>query len=174
MIRTLEQRLVYENDYVRVFDDRVAFPDGHEGTYFHTRWKSPYGVGVVPLVGNRVLLIRSYRYSEGAESLEIPMGFGVRERSPLEQAAAELREETGLRAGSMDELLCLGGRYRTHIFLARIGEGQCVDLSRQERTEAITGYEWLGVDELRPDRLAARGIYEPMTMAALLSVPPRL
>jgi len=169
MIKTIERRLVYENDYVRVFDDRVAFPGGHEGTYYHSRWKAPYGVGIVPIADRRVLLIRSYRYADAAYSLEIPLGFGVPDRSPREQAVAELREETGLEAASLEELLCLGGAYKTHIFLARITDPEKVSRFGQEATEDIAGFEWMAMDDLTPAGLAARGVSDPMTVAALLA-----
>lgn len=169
MIRTLEERLVHENDYVRVFDDRVTFPDGHEGTYYYSRWKAPYGVGIVPVSGRMVLLVRCYRYADRAYSLEIPLGFGVAEREPREQALVELREETGLEADTLDQLLCLGGAYRTHIFLAHAKNPAEVTLSRQEATEDISGYEWVAMDELTPAGLESRGVHDPLSVAALLA-----
>jgi ADP-ribose pyrophosphatase YjhB (NUDIX family) len=168
MIRTIERRLVYENDYVRVFDDRVAFADGHEGTYYHSRWKAPYGVAVVPVAKDGVLLIHSFRYDEGAYSLEIPRGFGNAARSPREQAVAELREETGLEAGALNELFRLGGDYQTHVFIARIADPSRLSLAGQEKTEDISGFEWIPFGDLTPAGLAGRNIREPMTVASLL------
>jgi ADP-ribose pyrophosphatase len=169
MIRTLERRLVYENDYVRVFDDRVAFPDGHQGTYYHSRWKAPYGVGIVAVAERCALLLRCYRYGDAAYSLEIPFGFGVEGRSPREHAIVELREETGLEAAALEDLICFGGAYRTHVFIARVVDRELANAARQEPTEDIDGYVWMPVEELQAPQLAAQGVYDPMTMAALLA-----
>ena len=174
MIVTLEQRLVYENDYVRVYDDRVAFPDGHEGTYYHSRWKAPYGVAVVPIADHRVLLLRCYRYGDGRDSLEIPSGFGVEGREPSEQAAEELRQETGLEAEGLKELMVLGGAYQTHVYSARVPTTACPSSAQQEPTESISGFEWVTAEELDAAGLMARGVYHPITVASLLAVRPLL
>lgn len=169
LIATVEQRLVYENEYVSVFDDRVIFPDGHEGTYYYSRWKAPYGVAIVAVNGGRALLVRTYRYAEQAFSVEIPMGFGVAGRTPAEQAAVELGEETGLKAERFEPLLIVGRNYRTHVFLAQVGAPESVSGARQERTESIVGFEWLPLDEATPEAFAAKGICEPISIAALLA-----
>lgn len=168
MIRTIEQRLVYENDYVRVFDDRVRFRDGHEGTYYYSRWKAPYGVGIVAVSAGSALLVRCYRYADQRLSLEIPKGFGTKGIAPEAQARSELAEETGLSAARFDPLLTVGSGYQTHIFLAHVRPGNPTS-SGQEATEAIAGFEWMPLPELRARSLAARGVYDPVSMAALLA-----
>ena len=174
MIRTLEQRLVYENDYVRVFDDRVLFPDGHEGTYYHSRWKAPYGVGLVPVSDNRVLLIDAFRYAEGGYALTIPQGFGVEGVTPAEHARTELREETGLEAEALEPLFALGDDYLTHIFVARLADHAIPSNALGERTEDIAGFVWIEARALNAAELARRGINDTMTMAALLAARDRL
>lgn len=169
VIGTVEQRLVYENDYVCVFDDRVVFPDGHEGTFYYSRWKAPYGVAIVAVNGGRALLVRTYRYGEQGYSVEIPMGFGVAGRTPAEQAAVELGEETGLEAKRFEPLLVVGGKYRTHVFLAQVDAPESLSRARQERTESIAGFEWLPLDEATPEAFAAKGIGDPISIAALLA-----
>lgn len=170
MIRTIEARRVYENAWVEVYDDRVAFPDGHEGTYYYSRWKSPYGVGIVAVADRRVLLIRSYRYAEQDYALQIPLGFGSAERAPAEQAAIELREETGLAAAGLEPLIQVGGGYTTHVFLAREVDPAAVTFARQEATEDIVGSEWVPIAEISPAGLAARGVNEAITLASLFAV----
>ena len=169
MIRTLEPRRVYENAYVEVYDDRVVFPDGHEGTYYYSRWKAPYGVGIVAVANRSVLLIRSYRYADRGYALQIPLGFGAPDRTPLEQAAVELREETGLEAAAFDELIRVGGTYATHVFLARVEDPASPTFTRQEATEDIIGFDWIPVAELTPAGLAAWGVNEAITLASLLA-----
>jgi ADP-ribose pyrophosphatase YjhB (NUDIX family) len=169
LIRTLESRRVYENDYVEVYDDRVIFPDGHEGTYYHSRWKAPYGVGIVAVAAGKILLIRSYRYADQAYALQIPLGFGVSGRAPDEQAAIELREETGLQAVRLEPLIRVGHSYATHVFIARVEDPAAATNARQESTEDIVGFEWMALADLTPAALAERGVHEPITLVSLLA-----
>lgn len=63
------------------------------------------GVGVLPVWGEEVTLIRQYRAALHEQVLEIPAGkFEEEESSPREAARRELREETGIRAERMVDL----------------------------------------------------------------------
>ena len=61
---------------------------------------------VVPTDGSRLHLVEQYRYPVGARSLGVPGGDRRRRarRRPGATAARELREETGLVAGSLTAL----------------------------------------------------------------------
>jgi 8-oxo-dGTP pyrophosphatase MutT (NUDIX family) len=99
------RKVVYENDWIRVFHDEVTRPDGEPGIYgvVHFRHRA---VGVVPLdEAGRVLLVGQYRYTLDRYSWEIPEGGGRFDESPEEAARRELAEETGYRGGSWRELL---------------------------------------------------------------------
>lgn len=169
MIETLEHRVVFENDFITVWDNRVLFPDGNEGTYLRTRWKAPHGVVIVPLIGQRILLLRNYRYQEDTLALELPQGFGTDGSTPAEDAARELVEETGLVADSIEPILSLGRDYQTHLFLARIPATSLVRHGGQEVTEAIAGHEFWPVESITLSRLADAGICDPMTIAGLMA-----
>lgn len=66
---------------------------------------APDWVNVVALdAGDRVLLVRQWRFGIGAPTLEIPGGMVDPGESPLEAAARELVEETGYRAARWTEL----------------------------------------------------------------------
>lgn len=170
MIRTITEKLVYENAYVRIYDDDVAFPDGHQGTYYHSRWKAPYGVGVVPVIGNHVLLIRTYRYGERRYSLEIPQGFGTDGSTPQVDALRELQEETGLIADHLVSLFTAGHDYATHVFRADFAEGLTPTAAHTEATEDISGFVFVDRAEINLANFATLGIFEPVTMIALLAM----
>lgn len=170
MIETLENRIVFENRFITVWDNLVRFPDGHEGTYLRTRWKAPHGVVIVPLIGQDVLLLRNYRYQEDALTLELPQGFGTEGSTPLEDAARELLEETGLVADRLEHVLSLGRDYVTHLFVARLPESARPTHCGQEATEAIAGHEFWPVETITLERLAEAGICDAMTIAGLLAV----
>ena len=40
---------VYENRFLRLYDDEVTFPSGDPGHYVRIKWNFPYSVGIVPV-----------------------------------------------------------------------------------------------------------------------------
>jgi ADP-ribose pyrophosphatase len=87
--------------------------------------RHPGAVVILPLLDDgRVVLIENRRVALGTTLLELPAGTLEGDASPLEQAARELREETGYVARSIEPLL---GFYaspgicdeRMHGFVAR-------------------------------------------------------
>lgn len=123
--RTLATKLVYENSWIRVREDRVIRPDGNEGIYSVV---SPRGAAVKVVAlddAQRLFLVRQYRYPTDFPSWEIPGGAAEPGEQPLDVARRELREEAGLEA---QEFTQLGGRIQTnnsildevgYLFLAR-------------------------------------------------------
>src|SRR5262245_6737003 len=95
----------YENDWIEVYHDEVARPDGSPGIYgvvhFRTR-----AVGAVVLdEKDRVLLVGQYRYTLDRDSWEIPEGGSPYDEAPLDGMKRELAEETGHEAASWRELI---------------------------------------------------------------------
>ena len=170
MIRTVQSRRVYENDYVRVYDDEVEFPSGRRGTYYYQRWKSPHGVAILPVAGDRVLLVNNYRYADRCYSLEIPQGFGGAQETPLDSARRELTEETGLTTDCFRLLFHTGHDYRTHVFAADLESFDGLTPKRAEETEDIAGFRILSCGEISIGSLSAAGIFDAVTIAALLAL----
>src|SRR4051794_18359940 len=101
---TLGSRAVYDNPWVAVREDRVVRPDGKPGVYGVVHFKNR-AVGVLPVDGEgRVWLVGQYRYPIGEYSWEIPEGGGPSGEDPEETARRELREETGLVAGRVEQI----------------------------------------------------------------------
>ncbi len=121
-IKTLDSREVYRNRWMRVREDRIERSDGAPGLYGVVE-KHPCAV-VIPLDEDRLTLVRQYRYTVGAVCLEFPQGgWEDPAADPRELAAGELREETGLRAGSLTYLGPMWVAYgfcnqQQHAFLA--------------------------------------------------------
>ncbi|WP_150127384.1 NUDIX hydrolase [Agrobacterium sp. RAC06] len=169
-IETLKQIVVYENEFVTVFDDVVKFPSGKNGTYFRYRWKAPHGVAIVPIHGCDVILIQNYRYAEKSLSIEVPQGFGCFGRTPQEDASRELFEETGLTAQKFEQLLVLGADFKTFVFVAEIDDLAQVSNQNAEVSESISSYRRIPIEKISHLDFGAAGIFDPVTIAALLAL----
>ena len=167
MIKTLDKRIVYQNDYATVRDDVVEFEDGSRGTYFLTRWNAPYGVAIAPIRDGKVLLIETYRYPDQRYSFEVPQGFAEPDLSVIENAERELIEETNLTASQWRKVGAVGGSYCTEMFVADIAEGQRVSMERKETSESIRRHEWVPIDKDPEDVIARLEIYDWVTQLFL-------
>lgn len=102
--KTISISQIYANPWFSVREDRVTAPDGSDDIY-HVVVAARIAIGVVPLWEDGfVTLVGQYRYPIQAYSWEIPEGGGAIDIPPLESAKRELREETGLLAGTWEQL----------------------------------------------------------------------
>jgi 8-oxo-dGTP pyrophosphatase MutT (NUDIX family) len=103
--RVLAKRDVYDNRWIRVTHHEVITPAGETGIYGKVHYKN-LAIGIVAIdAEHNTFLVGQYRFPLEAYSWEIPEGGGPLGVDPLEAAARELREETGLRAGRWRKLL---------------------------------------------------------------------
>jgi 8-oxo-dGTP pyrophosphatase MutT (NUDIX family) len=97
-------RVVYENRWMRLHEDRIERADGTPGLY---AWvEKPPAAVIVPRDGDWVWLIEQHRHPVGERFWEFPQGAWEEEpgAAPEDLARGELAEETGLRAGRLEHL----------------------------------------------------------------------
>ena len=122
-IKTLSSKIVYENPWMVVKEDKVKRSSGAEGVYGIV--EKPDFVVVIPIQNNDIYLVDQYRYPIKRRSLELPQGsleLKV-DNHHLDAANRELREETGLISRKMNyvgfqHLACGYSNQAYHIYLA--------------------------------------------------------
>lgn len=124
-IETLSSQIVYQNKWMTVREDQVAFANGHRGIYGYI--DKPDFALIVPIHGDgSIQMVEQYRYPVGQRLWELPLGVWDENPNaePVDMAHAELLEETGLRAASMEsfgDFFQASGlaTQRCHMFVAR-------------------------------------------------------
>jgi 8-oxo-dGDP phosphatase len=143
-IHRVASREVYRNNWLTLREDDIRRPDGSPGIYAVID-KPTYAL-VVPHDGDGFHLVEQFRYPLGMRRWEFPQGTAPEQEhlDPRELAARELREETGLRASSMELLGTLDvapgmSSQRGRVFLATgITEGE----HEREHEEQDMHSEW--------------------------------
>ena len=103
----LASRVIYDNDWMQVREDRVINPGGGENQYGYVHFKNR-AVAIIALDdADNTWLVGQQRYTLGEYSWELPMGGAPLEEAPLAAAKRELQEETGLSARNWEEVLRL-------------------------------------------------------------------
>jgi 8-oxo-dGTP pyrophosphatase MutT (NUDIX family) len=103
-MESLASRQVYANAWMAVREDAIRRADGSDGVYGVID-KPDYAL-IIPHEGDRLMLVEQFRYPIGRRRWEFPQGTAPNRADvdPIELAARELREETGLRAARIEEI----------------------------------------------------------------------
>jgi 8-oxo-dGTP pyrophosphatase MutT (NUDIX family) len=166
-IRRISSREVYRNNWMTVREDAVRRSDGSEGIYGVI--DKPLYALIVPLDGERLCLVQQFRYPIGALSWEFPQGTApdLVEQPPEELAVRELREETGLTAGSLADigLLDVGPgltSQRGRVYLATdLTEGE-PEREHEEQDMRTAWFSRADVEKM----ISTSGITDAQTIAA--------
>lgn len=103
-IKQLSSSIVYQNKWMTVHEDKIQRESGTEGLYGIVE-KPDFAI-IIPIMEDSLILVDQYRYPLQRRSLEFPQGACENnpDISPEDLAIMELKEETGLIAGSMQHI----------------------------------------------------------------------
>jgi ADP-ribose pyrophosphatase len=135
-----------DDPFLMVTRDAVRFADGSYGLY--NRLMVPGGAAMLPVLGDRIVLLNRFRHGTRRWHLEAPRGAYSGEGTHEDEAAREVHEEIG---ANVLELIPLGDLHSTsgifneahHLYMARIDR-----VGVPEKHEAIVELASLTVAEL--------------------------
>lgn len=142
----LDRKLLLHTPVYDVLEQRERSVTGLEGSYVAI--DAPDWVMTIPVYQGQFVMVRQWRHSAEAMSLEFPGGVADPAESPADTARRELEEETGFRVGKLTHLGTVNPnpalfKNRFHVYLAE----ELVPTGRQQ----------LDADELLTYELAPIG-----------------
>lgn len=171
-LKKVKENVVFENRWLRLYDDAIEHPDGSPGTYSWIERNDGRGgtIAVPRLPDGRVLLINMHRYVPDRWSWEFPGGGIDAGETAEESALRELSEETGLQ-GTTTKIMgsfssdsgFIGVRHTAVLVELHAGVEDSVQLSAQEsvsESRFVTEHEaW--------EMVASGDIFDGTTVTAL-------
>lgn len=92
-IKTLEERLIFQNHFLKFYNNLVEFSNG--STHDFVAIEMNNFVNILPVIDEKILMVHQYRYPWNQESWELPAGIIETDEEPSKAAHRELEEETG-------------------------------------------------------------------------------
>lgn len=147
----LSSRIVYENPWIKVREDKILDHNTKEGLYGVVE-----GHGAVFVIAEEkdgsIYLIRQYRYPVDDMVYTVPSGIIEEEVSLEENALRELEEETGIQAGRLEpigEFYQSPGVFRSKAYVFKASELDTSHLETLDRDEDILEIKKVSRNELK-------------------------
>lgn len=96
---TTSSELIFKGKIISLHVDKVTLPNG--GTASREIVRHPGAVAVIPLLGDKMIVVEQYRKPLEKSQVEIPAGKLDAGEEPLKAALRELEEETGYRSDNV-------------------------------------------------------------------------
>ncbi|MBI4549327.1 MAG: NUDIX hydrolase [Candidatus Omnitrophica bacterium] len=124
----LARTVIYESHWVRLYRDRVKFPNGHIVEDYHLlEFDQAAAVAMVENAQGKVLMVRVYRYPTNSFQWEFPAGRVEKGETAEAAIRREVLEESGYQSSDLREIYSyhpVNGISNKifHIFHGRAGE----------------------------------------------------
>ena len=168
--KRLDRKLIYDNPWITVYEDQVINPGGGRNIYGNVHFKGK-AIAIVPLDDDgNTWIVGQDRYTLGEYSWEVPMGASDAGEKPIDTAHRELKEETGLSAGQMTQVM------RMHTSNSITDEEGFVFVAR-DLSEGDTAFDEMEVLDIRKlpleevvDMIRRQEMTDAISVAAILRV----
>ena len=168
--KRLDRKLIYDNPWITVYEDQVINPGGGRNMYGNVHFKGK-AIAIVPLDDDgNTWIVGQDRYTLGEYSWEVPMGASDAGEEPIDTAHRELKEETGLSAGQMTQVM------RMHTSNSITDEEGFVFVAR-DLSEGDTAFDEMEVLDIRKlpledvvDMIRRQEMTDAISVAAILRV----
>ncbi len=165
--RTFGEREIYRSPYTWLGQVDVELPGGER--FWHDMIRLHRGAAMVLVdEADRVLMLWRHRFVQDRWGWELPSGLVDEDEEPAEAAARELEEETGYRAGRVEQLIAFQPRAgaidgELFAFVGRDPEriGEPTEVNEAARVE------WVPLASV-PQMIAAGDIWNAGSLVALL------
>jgi 8-oxo-dGTP pyrophosphatase MutT (NUDIX family) len=145
--------VVYESPWIKVVKHEVLNPAGKPAIYSVVNFKN-LAIGILALDKDyNTWLVGQWRYPLKEYSWEIPEGGGPLDIDPVESAKRELKEETGVEAEHLEELmrLHLSNSATNELAIVYVAKGLSFGTAEPEESEVLQvkklplseAYQWV-------------------------------
>ena len=161
--------IVAEDAWVVILRDLVLFPEGNYGGYVRKLNRASevelkgHDVIILPIVDDRILLLKHFRHEDRKLHLEIPRGFGENGLTASDNAKKELYEELKLVPKKLESIggLQPDGKLRSQVyFAAYVDNLRDISISNEE---GIDFYECISFESFK-DKIKRGEIDDPYTI----------
>jgi 8-oxo-dGTP pyrophosphatase MutT (NUDIX family) len=166
---TLDSKVVYQNPWMKVYEDKVRMPGGAEGIYGFVEGKP--GIFIIAMdEDDKVYLVESFRYPTQKWQWELPTGGIDVGMSPLDAAKNELAEELGMTAEQWTHVNTYAPTHNglmkdtQYVFVAK---GLHSGTEQHEEFEAIRAVKAVSFKEILA-MIAAGKLADGQSLAALM------
>lgn len=164
----LSRSVIYENAWISLYADKVAFPAGriidrHHILDFHRG-------AVAAIVENdrcEILFVHAYRYPLDSIEWEVPTGGMDEGESPIESAQREILEESGCETTDHQLLYSFNPINGISDLCHHVVACRATDCCGTFDENEIESVKWVPIDEVRK-MIADKVITDGFTLAALL------
>lgn len=161
----ISKKIIDKNPYWEYLIDEYRLPNNNVGQYYYVH--TPGSVMIIPILPDKTFLMtKQYRYLDKKFSIEFPGGGIKRNKTPLEAAIDELKEETGAMAEKITKI----GEFNPfngvtdeicNVFVANVSEISSQSLDESEEIEILK----LSLDKII-SLIKSGEIYDGMTLSA--------